>query len=108
MTEPTLPPRRVGGVTSKLHDHHVRRLASVYGRQAPAPHVIEHVESRARPYALVDRAVALGWARERVGVIDEEQGQSGQSRVTRLGFQRGLAEVRVDHVGLMLGLEMRR
>jgi DNA invertase Pin-like site-specific DNA recombinase len=108
MTEHTLPPMRVGGVTSKLHDHHVRRLAIVYVRQSHPHRVIEHVESTARQYALVDRAVALGWARERVVVIDEDQGQSGQSMVTRLGFQRVLAEVSLDHVGLILGLEMSR
>jgi DNA invertase Pin-like site-specific DNA recombinase len=57
---------------------------------------------------VVDRAVALGWPRDRVVVIDEDQGQSGQSRVTRLGFQPLLAEGSLDHVGLMLGLEMSR
>ena len=57
---------------------------------------------------MVDRAVALGWSRDRVVVIDEDQGQSGQSLVTRVGLQRVLAEVSVDHVGLILGLEMRR
>ncbi len=56
----------------------------------------------------MDRAVALGWSRDRVVVIDEDQGQSGQSMVTRLGFQRVLAAVSLDHVGLILGLEMRR
>jgi len=56
----------------------------------------------------VDRAVAVGWSRARVGVMDEEQGQSGQRMVTRLGFQRVLAAVSLDHVGLLLGLERRR
>jgi hypothetical protein len=42
---------------------------------------------------LVERAIAWGWSPERVSVIDEEQGQSGQSIATRLGFQRLLAEV---------------
>jgi DNA invertase Pin-like site-specific DNA recombinase len=77
-------------------------------RQSDPQQVIEHVESTARQYALVDRAVALGWSRDRVVVIDEDQGQSGQSMVTRLGFQRVLAEVSLDHVGLILGLEMSR
>jgi DNA invertase Pin-like site-specific DNA recombinase len=108
MTEHTRQPLRVGGITSTLHDHHVRRLAIVSVRQSHPHQVVEHVESTARQYALVDRAVAWGWARERVVVRDEEQGQSGQSMVTRLGFQRVLAEVSVDHVGLMLGLERSR
>jgi DNA invertase Pin-like site-specific DNA recombinase len=106
MTEPVLRP--IGGVVPKLQDHHLWRQAIVYVRQSHPQQVVDHVESTARQYALVDRAVALGWARERVVVIDEDQGQSGQSMVTRLGFQRLLAEVSLDHVGLILGLEMSR
>src|SRR5438128_4492032 len=108
MTEPALQPRGVRGVASKLHDYHLQRLAIVYVRQSHPQQVVEHVESTARQYALVDRAVALGWSRDRVVVIDEDQGQSGQSMVARLGFRRVLAEVSLDHVGLILGLEMSR
>jgi DNA invertase Pin-like site-specific DNA recombinase len=103
MTEPALQPRGLRGVASKLHDDHLQRLAIVYVRQAHPQQVVEHVESAARQYALVDRAVTLGWSRDRVVIIDEDQGQSG-----RLGFQRVLAEVSLDHVGLILGLEMSR
>ncbi len=54
------------------------------------------------------RAVALGWPADRVLVIDEDQGRSGQTVEGRLGFQRLLAEVGLDHaVGLVLGIEMR-
>src|SRR6516165_8590565 len=108
MTEPALQPRGVRGVSSKLHEYHLQRLAIVYVRQSHPQQVVEHVESTARQYALVDRAVALGWAPDRVIVIDEDQGQSGQSMATRFGFQRLLAEVGLDHVGLILGLEMSR
>ena len=51
-------------------------------------------------------APSQGVVPERVIVIDEEQGQSGQSIATRLGFQRLLAEVSLDHVELILGLEL--
>ena len=98
----------IGGMVPKLHEHHLLRLALVYVRQSHPQQVATHGESTARQYALVDRAVALGWPRDRVVVIDEDQGQSGQSMVTRLGFQRLLAEVSLDHVGLILGLEMSR
>jgi DNA invertase Pin-like site-specific DNA recombinase len=80
----------------------------VYVRQSHPQQVAEHVESTARQYALVDRAIAWGWPRDRVVVMDEDQGQSGQSMVTRLGLQRLLAEVSLEHVGLILGLEMSR
>ena len=108
MTELALQPRGVRGVASKLHEYHLQRLAIVYVRQSHPQQVVEHVASTARPYALVDRAVALGWSRDRVVVMDADQGHSGQSMVTRLGLQRVWAEVRWDHVGLILGLEMRR
>jgi len=106
MTEQALRP--IGGVVPKLQDHHLRRQAIVYVRQSHPQQVLDHVESTARQYGLVDRAVTWGWARDRIVVIDEDQGQSGQSMVTRLGFQRLLAEVSLDHVGLILGLEMSR
>jgi DNA invertase Pin-like site-specific DNA recombinase len=93
MTEQALTPIGVRGLGPKLHDHHLRRQAMVYVRQSHPQQVVEHVESTARQYALVERAIAYGWSPERVIVIDEDQGQSGQSIATRLGFQRLLAEV---------------
>jgi DNA invertase Pin-like site-specific DNA recombinase len=50
----------------------------------------------------------LGWPRERIVVIDEDQGRSGRSAEQRPGFQHLLAEVTLDHVGLVLGLELSR
>jgi len=70
--------------------------------------VLENRESTALQYRLRDRAVALGWAEAQVLVIDEDLGQSGQSVAGRPGFQRLLAEVGLDHVGLVLGIEMSR
>src|SRR5437660_3244135 len=106
MTEQALRP--ISGGVPNLQDHHLRRQAIVDVRQSHPQKVLDHVESTARQYGLVDRAVTWGWARDRIVVIDEDQGQSGQSMVTRLGFQRLLAEVSLDHVGLILGLEMSR
>ena len=92
----------------KLRPWHFDRLAIVYVRQSTPQQVLEHKESTARPYALADRAVALGWPRDRVVTIDDDLGKSGQSIEGRPGFQRLLAEVALDHVGLILGLEMSR
>jgi len=69
---------------------------------------LENRESTERQYNLAQRAVALGWPDERVLIIDEDQGRSAQSAEARLGFQRLMAEVGLDHVGLVLGLEMSR
>jgi DNA invertase Pin-like site-specific DNA recombinase len=92
----------------KLRDWHLDRWAIVYVRQSTPQQVNDHQESTARQYALAGRAVDLGWSAERVLVIDEDLGRSGQSVEGRLGFQRLLAEVALDRVGLILGLEMSR
>jgi DNA invertase Pin-like site-specific DNA recombinase len=94
--------------SEKITDEHLRRRAIVYVRQSTQQQVLEHRESTARQYALADRALALGWPRAAVEVIDEDQGRSGSSAEGRGGFQRLLAEVSSDRVGLILGLEMSR
>lgn len=95
-------------VSSKIRAWHLERQALVYIRQSTVQQVQDHRESTARQYALEQRAVALGWPKDRVLVIDEDQGHSGQSVEGRLGFQRLLAEVGLDHVGIIFGLEMSR
>ena len=94
--------------SAKIQAWHLDRLAIVYVRQSTPQQVSENTESTQRQYALVQRAIDLGWPAERVLVIDEDQGRSGASAEGRLGFQRLLAEVGLDHVGLILGLEMSR
>lgn len=106
MTRDNLSPQRLR--SSKIHPWHHDRLAVVYVRQSSPQQVAENRESTERQYALVDRAVELGWPRDRVLVIDDDQGKSGSTAVGRLGFQRLLAEVGLDHVGLILGIEMSR
>ena len=93
---------------SPLDDRHFSRLAIVYVRQSEPQQVLGHIESRERQYALVDLAVALGWSKDRVVLIDEDQGNSGKTVERRTGFHRLLAEVTMDHVGLILGIEISR
>ena len=95
-------------LSTKVKPAHTERLAIVYVRQSTQKQVLENCESTARQYALVDRAKALGWAADRIEVIDDDLGQSGSSSTHRMGFQRLLAEVSNDAVGLVLGLEMSR
>ena len=94
--------------SDKITDSHLQRLAIVYVRQSTQQQVLQHRESTARQYALADRAVALGWPAASVEVIDEDQGHSGSSAEGRSGFQRLLAEISSDRVGVILGLEMSR
>jgi DNA invertase Pin-like site-specific DNA recombinase len=92
----------------KLRAWHLDRSAFVYVRQSTPQQVSDHQESTARQYALAGRAADLGWAADRIAIIDDDLGKSGQSIEGRPGFQRLLAEVALDHVGLILGLEMSR
>jgi DNA invertase Pin-like site-specific DNA recombinase len=96
------------GSTSKIRDLHLNRLAMVYVRQSTPQQVLENRESRERQYALAQFAERLGWPAERVVVIDEDQGQSGKTAAERSGFQRLMTEVSLNHVGMVLGLELSR
>jgi DNA invertase Pin-like site-specific DNA recombinase len=83
-------------------------LAIVYVRQSTVQQVLDHQESTRLQYGLKARAEALGWAADRVIVIDDDLGKSGATVEGRLGFQRLVSEVSLDHIGLILGVEMSR
>ena len=93
---------------SKLTASHLRRTAFVYVRQSSQAQLERNVESTARQYALVQRAIELGFTREQVAVIDEDLGISGSGLSDRSGFARLAAEVALGHAGLVLGLEVSR
>jgi DNA invertase Pin-like site-specific DNA recombinase len=92
----------------KILDRHLDLIAIVYVRQSDPQQVLNHRESRERQYALADLAAAWGWPRDRILIIDDDQGLSGRTADQRSGFQRILAEVTMEHVGLVLGIEMSR
>ena len=96
------------GYMDKILPRHLDRLAVVYVRQSTMEQVFDHQESTRLQYGLVQRAVAGGWSETRVLVIDEDLGQSGTTAEGRQGFQRLVAEVGLDHVGLVVGVEMSR
>ena len=91
-----------------IHGSHYDRLAAVYVRQSTPQQMLRHQESTRFQYGLVERALALGWARPQVLVIDDALGKSADSIAGRSGFQRLVAEVSLAHVGSILGLEMSR
>jgi DNA invertase Pin-like site-specific DNA recombinase len=93
---------------SKIHHSHLDRLAMVYIRQSTPQQVLENRESRERQYALAQFAQRLGWPPDRVVIIDDDQGLSGKTADIRSGFQRLMTEVSLNHVGMVLGLELSR
>jgi DNA invertase Pin-like site-specific DNA recombinase len=92
----------------KITDQHRRRRAVVYVRQSTPTQVERNHESRARQYALRERAIELGWVAGSVSIVDEDLGRSGASTDGRLGFKELVAEVGLGQVGLILALETSR
>ena len=77
LPEPAGPARPAPDGPGKLTASHRARRAYVYVRQSTLKQVEHHRESQANQYALVQRALALGWPRERVQVVDADLGHSG-------------------------------
>jgi DNA invertase Pin-like site-specific DNA recombinase len=94
--------------SGKIKPWHLERLGFVYVRQSEPQQVVKNPESTALQYALVDHAVELGWPRDRVVVIDDDQGKTASTAEGRLGFHYVLAEVALGHVGIILGTEVSR
>ena len=94
--------------TRKIAAHHLQREACLYVRQSTLGQVMHNTESTRRQYGLKHKAVALGWAAERVRVIDEDQGKSGAYSGNRTGFRDLMARIGAGEVGIVLGLEVAR
>ena len=94
--------------TSKLSVGHLARLAVVYLRQSTPGQLERNPESTRRQYALAERAVALGWPRSAVRVIDADLGLSGTSAAARSGFGELTSLVGLGQVGIVLALEVSR
>ncbi|MBK8535117.1 MAG: recombinase family protein [Candidatus Competibacteraceae bacterium] len=77
-----------------------------YIRQSSAAQVEHNRESTARQYALADRAIALGWARDQ-SPSSTRSGLSGASAAQRSGFAQLTADVAPGHVGIVLASKSR-
>ncbi len=84
------------------------RVAYNYVRQSTLRQIVLHTESARRQYGFMDRALTLGWPRERVITIDEDQGRSGSAPSSRSGFERLMSEVSLGRAGLVMALEASR
>lgn len=94
-------------LSEKIAPCHQARQAIVYIRQSTPKQVRVNRAGQANQYALVDRAIALGWARARVQVIDDDLGQSGRDS-ERPGFRALVSAVSLGQVGLVLAYEASR
>ena len=91
----------------KIGPAHLGRAAVVYVRQSTPGQTERNVESTDRQYALVERAVELGWSRRAVEVIDEDLGVSGAAGITRSGFARLTSADSDDSVHAVRGFRTR-
>ena len=64
---------------SKITASHRSRAAVIYVRQSTLAQLERNRESTARQYDLAERAVALGWPRGAVRVVDADLGISGSA-----------------------------
>lgn len=93
---------------SPITDEHLARWAYIYVRQSCIGQVLRHGESTSLQYQLVERAVAWGWPRDRIRVIDDDLGRSGTTAEGREGFQFLLSEIALARAGLVMSLDASR
>ena len=93
---------------TKIQPTHLSRDAFVYLRQSTATQLERNPESTRRQYALVARAVELGWSRPQVRLVDEDLGVSGSGTAHRAGFATLTTDVALGNAGIVLGLEVSR
>lgn len=94
--------------TGKITTGHLRRAAVIYLRQSTPGQLERNPESTRRQYALAERAVALGWPRAAVRIIDADLGLSGTSATGRAGFGELTSQVGLGEVGIVFALEVSR
>src|ERR1700724_641858 len=93
-------------MSDKIKPHHLARKALLYVRQSSTHQVLHNRESQALQYAMRDRLVALGWSEVDTG--DDDLGRSAAGGVTRVGFERMVAEVCLGKVGAVAAREVSR
>jgi DNA invertase Pin-like site-specific DNA recombinase len=84
---------------------------SWYIRESSAYQVSHNLESQKLQHAMQERAMQerlpqLGW--REIEVVDEDLGRSAAGTVTRAGFERMVAEVRLGKVGAVAAREVSR
>ena len=93
-------------MSDKIKPHHLERKAILYVRQSSSYQVQNNLESQKLQYAMRDRLCSLGWSD--IEVVDEDLGRSASGAVTRVGFERMVAEVCLGHVGAVAAREVSR
>ena len=94
--------------STKILPTHRQRQAVVYLRQSTPKQVLKNCESAINQRALRGRLLELGWRKDQIVLIDEDQARSAKQVAGRDGFQRLVADVSLRKVGLIIGTEVAR
>src|SRR6516162_7685136 len=92
----------------KILPTHRQRQGVVYLRQSSPKQVLKNCESALNQRALRGRLLELGWHKDQIVLIDDDQGQSGKQAAGREGFRRLVADVGLGKVGMIIGTEVSR
>ncbi|NIR02752.1 MAG: recombinase family protein, partial [Gemmatimonadales bacterium] len=93
---------------TKIQPTHVQRQGVVYLRQSSPKQVLRNPESAVNQRALKERLLELGWKRNQIVVIDDDQGRTAKHAAGRDGFQNLAADVGLGKVGIIMGYEVSR
>jgi DNA invertase Pin-like site-specific DNA recombinase len=91
-----------------IRDHHRQRKAVIYIRQSSGHQVLTNVESRKLQHAMRARAEQLGWAEDRIEVVEADTGVSAQSTAGRDGYKALLSQLALGLVGIVISYESAR
>lgn len=94
-------------MNSKIQRHHLERSATVYVRQSSPGQALNHRESALRQRALADRAAQLGWAKDRIDIL-EETPRTASSTQGRGAYQVVFQNILDKRVGVILGVDVAR
>jgi DNA invertase Pin-like site-specific DNA recombinase len=93
---------------TKVTRLHLDKKAVIYIRQSSREQVLNNLESQKRQYNLKEKALNLGWPKERCLVIDDDQGISGAHTENRPGYQKLITLIALQEVGIIFGIEISR
>ena len=94
--------------SQKIQPTHRSRQAVVYIRQSDPKQVRQNRESGHNQRALRERVLELGWQKNQIALMDEDQGRSAKHTAGRDAFQKLVADVGLRKVGIIVGYEVSR
>jgi DNA invertase Pin-like site-specific DNA recombinase len=92
----------------KIQSAHLSRQAVIYIRQSDPKQVRQNRESGHNQRALRERVLELGWQKNQITLMDEDQGRSAKYMAGRDAFQKLAADVGLRKVGIIVGYEVSR